>query len=570
MDHRIRETGLLLVSEIENSSTRLLPDALRPSTMTPYNFDHFPDFDNPLGQMPSRFSGELYVDPAAAFHMTQQAVIFNEYPAGPGWDSGPPIPSAWGETPTATNPSSINTPLPFSEPGSSDNDLSRQVSSESKRKRGLTSQSPPSKRPKPADGNIHTAENRRTGACLPCQMKTNKHKCTPSSDPSGMCQSCLKKSTALCPVICRKARFQDVKIIRLGPSRDLASTLRWLKEMKTSQDSQKAEWKPVTNLPVKKSRQTSQRYIELRLSQGHSDSTLNLRVQEFDPVESDKTDYTWFNNGIKYVYQCPHYAIADRDHAKDQVRLFIDSNLEKYVDQLLPAPCDPSTAFVRMVFQTALDRAPESSLIKLTIKFWVAGRLIEDPWSIRGDETLGMTLDPLPASPFSTRIPVTPIMDFQIDNIVIYDYLRHMLDDIRKAMKARIMPIKKEDWFDIHLATFILLNHVDLTMKHDVEFASIHTPWKRFSNRPLIEMITFGANSLLNFHQQEKGHFPLSAPNWPDVEKSHSFNESQKTYLLQARRLIQQIEVPRRPGDDLFWASQIYDSRWQPAIVEAK
>jgi hypothetical protein len=571
VDHRIRETRLLLVSEIENSSTHLLPDALRSSTMTSYNFDHFPDFDNALGQMPSRsFSGGLYVDPAAAFHMTQQTVIFNEYPAGPGWDSGLPIPSAWGETPTATNPSSINTPLPFSEPGSSDNDLSRQVSSESKRKRGLTSQSPPSKRPKPADGNIHTAENRRTGACLPCQMKTNKHKCTPSSDPSGMCQSCLKKSTALCPVICRKARFQDVKIIRLGPSRDLANTLRWLKEMKTSQDSQKAEWKPVTNLPVKKSRQTSQRYIELRLSQGHSDSTLNLRVQEFDPVESDKTDYTWFNNGIKYVYQCPHYAIADRDHAKEQVRLFIDSNLEKYVDQLLPAPCDPSTAFVRMVFQTALDRAPESSLIKLTIKFWVAGRLIEDPWSIRGDETLGMKLDPLPASPFSTRIPVTPIMDFQIDNIVIYDYLRHMLDDIRKAMKARIMPIKKEDWFDIHLATFILLNHVDLTMKHDVEFASIHTPWKRFSNRPLIEMITFGANSLLNFHQQEKGHFPLSAPNWPDVEKSHSFNESQKTYLLQARRLIQQIEVPRRPGDDLFWASQIYDSRWQPAIVEAK
>jgi len=356
----------------------------------------------------------------------------------------------------------------------------------------------------------------------------------------------------------------------MGPSRDLAHTLRWLKEMKIPQDSQKAEWKPLTNLPVKKSRQAGQPYIELRLSQGHSNSTLNLRVQEYDPVENDKTGYTWVDHGVKHVYECAHYAIADRDHAKEQVRLFIDSNLEKYVDQLLPAPRDPSTTFIRMVFQTALDRAPESSLIKLTIKFWVAGRLIEEPWSIRGDEKLGMKPDPLPASPFSKRIPVTPIMDFQIDNIVIYDYLRHMLDDIRKAMKARIMPIKKEDWFDIHLATFILLNHVDLTMKHDVEYALVHTPWKRFSNRPLIEMVTFGANSLLNFHQQEKGHFPLSAPNWPDVEKSHSFNENQKSYLPQARRLIQQIEVPRRPGEDLFWASQIYDSSWEPAIVEVK
>jgi len=532
--------------------------------MASYNYGLFPDFDTSLGQIPSgSFSNESYADPTT-FHMiapTQPAAVFNEYF---------PFSPTWGETPTATNPSSTNTPLPLSEPSNSDNGLSPQVSSETKRKRDVIGQSPPSKRTKSADSNLHTAENRRTGACLPCQMKTNKHKCVPSSHPSGMCQSCFKKSTTLCPVICRKARFQDVKIIRLGPSRDLANTLRWLKEMKIPQDSQKAEWKPLTNLPVKKSRQAGPPYIELRLSQGHSNSTLNLRVQGFDPVASDRTGYTWYDNDVPQVYECPHYAIADRDHAKEQVRLFIDSNLERYVDQVLPPPCDPSTTFVRMVFQTALDRAPESSLIKLTIKFWVAGRLIEDPWSIRGDETLGMKLDRSPASPFSERIPVTPIMDFQIDNIVIYDYLRHMLDDIRKAMKAKIMPIKKEDWFEIHLATFILLNHVDLTMKHDVEFASIHTPWKRFSNRPLIEMITFGANSLLNFHQQEKGHFPLSAPNWPDVEKSHSFNESQKSYLLQARRLIQQIDVPRCPGDDLFWASQIYDSTWQPVVVEVK
>jgi hypothetical protein len=540
--------------------------------MASYNhYDHIPGFDSALEQVPSgSFSDDLYVGSAFGIISQTQATAIYEFSTSPSWD-GLPVPSLWNGTPTATNSSSSsNTLMSPIELESSENDLSRQISSESKRKRDPTIQSPPSKRPRSAGGNIHTAENRRTGACLPCQMKTNKHKCIPSSHPSGMCESCLKKSTALCPVICRKARFQDVKIIRLGPSRDLANTLRWLKEMKKTQDAQKAEWKPLTNLPLKKSRQASQPYIVLRLSQGHSNSTLNLRVQEFDPVESDKTGYTWTDNGIQHVYQCPHYAIADRDYAKEQVRLFIDSNLEKYVDQILPAPRDPGTRLIRTVFQTALDRTPESSLIKLTIKFWVAGRLIEDPWSICGDETLGMKVDPLPASPFSKRIPVTPIMDFQIDNIVIYDYLRPMLEDIRKAMKARIMPMKKEDWFDIHLATFILLNHVDWTMKHDVEFASAHRPGKRFSNRPLIEMVTFGANSLLSFHQQEKGHFPLSASNWLDVEKSHSFTESQKAYLRQARSLIQQIDVSCCPGDDLFWASQIYNSSWQPAVVEVK
>ena len=477
----------------------------------------------------------------------------------------------WADIRTASSSSSISTPLPATDLSGSYNGLSPQVSSELKRKPELLDGALPNKRPKSASGHthpIHTAMNRKTGACLPCQMRTNKHGCLPGPDENGPCQACWKKAQALSPVLCRRARFQDVKLIRLGPSRDFATTLRWLKDLKPSPDPQKAEWKRLTNMPVKKSRRTNHGYIELQLSQGHSKGTLNLRVQEFDPVESDKIDYPWSDDGIAHVYHCPHFAIADRDHAADQVRQFIDSNSDEYVDRLLPASSEPSAAFVRMAFQTALNRAQKSSLIALTIKFWVAGRLIEDPWNIQGQETLGMKVDPCPASPFSNRIPVPPIMDFQIDNIVIYDYLMNMLDRIRKAMKQRIMPMKKEDWFDIHLATFVLLHHVDLTMKHDVDFALSRNLHKRFSNRPLIEMITFGANSLLSFHQHEKGHFPLSAPKWTDVESSYTFDETQRNYLLEARKLIQQIQLPRIPGDDLFWTSQVYDRTWEPAAVE--
>jgi hypothetical protein len=518
------------------------------------------------------YPGQMVFDPNS-FHRFPQApleVSPYEYAAARSYNNFELQP-LWTDTQIATKPSSTGTPLPPTTLSSIDNDLSRPASSVSKRKSELLDGALSKKRPKSADRptrSIYTAMNRKAGACLSCQMRTNKHGCLPGPDPTGPCQACWKKANALGPIICRRARFQDVKIIRLGPSRDFANTLRWLKDMKTSPDPQKAEWKRLTNLSAKKSRQTNHGYVELQLSQGHSTRTLNLRVQEFDPVESDKTDYPWFDNGIAHLYQCPHFAIADRDHATDQVRQFIDSILKEYVDRLLPASSRPSAAFVRMVFQMALDRADESSLLALTIRFWVAGRLIEDPWSIHGHETLGMELDPSPASPFAHRIPVTPIMDFQIDNIIIYDYLMNMLDRIRKAMKQRIMPIKKEDWFDIHLATFILLHHVDLTMKHDIDFASSRNLPKRFSNRPLIEMITFGANSLLSFYQHENGHFPLSAPTWSDVETSHTFNESQKSYLLEARRLIQQIQVPLEAGDDLFWTSQVYDSTWKPAPVE--
>jgi hypothetical protein len=159
-------------------------------------------------------------------------------------------------------------------------------------------------------------------------------------------------------------------------------------------------------------------------------------------------------------------------------------------------------------------------------------------------------------------------MDFQLDNIIIYDYLVAILHYIRKAMKEKIMPKKLEDWFDLYLTTFILLHHVDLTMKHDIDFAINHNLPRRFSNRPLIEKITFGANALLSFYQYEKGHFPLSASDWSEVERGYNFNDIQKSYILEARRLIQQIKTPRKAGDDFFWTLQICEGDWQCAQVE--
>lgn len=540
--------------------------------MASHGYGHPQNFDPPSWDwIPcDNFSDELSSDPTTLYAVleVQSEATAYECSGVRSWDSSLQVPYQYVETSTPSDPSSNSPPLSLDNLSSGDNYLPRGVQSESKRKSELVDGTSPNKRSKCANGHTHpahTAMNRKIGACLACQVRTNKHGCRPGPKTDGPCEACWKKRNALGPPMCRRARFQDVKIIRLGPSRAFAYTLRWLKDLKATQ----AEWKKGTNMPVKKSRQRSHGCIDVQLSQGHSINTLNLRVQEFDPVDGDKTSYEWFDDdGVRHVYQCPHYAIADREHALDRVCRFIDSNVVQYFRNLLPAPNDPSAKYVRMVFQNALSRAPESSLVALTIRFWVAGRLIEDPWSIKGDEKLGMELDPLPTSPYSQRIPVTPMMDFQIDNIVIYNYLTGILDRIRKVMKERIMPIKKEDWFDIHLATFILLHHADLTMKHDVDFAKLHCLSRRFSNRPLIEMITFGANSLLSFYQHEEGHFPLSAPDWSEVERGYRFNESQKSYLLEARRLIQQIDIPRKAGDDFFWTSQIYDRNWQPAPVE--
>jgi len=544
-----------------------------------FDFDFFfHDYPEYLSDDPDFHTGTA---PLPSYPHVVGASLSQGHPPIYAWSSNPPMPNTYHQwnsnTPTATNPSSASTPLPAAEIFN-DQNAPPLSPVESKRKSDEEVLMPATKRWKSADEippsqassqEPQAADIRHTGACLPCQMRTNRHKCWPGPVKGGACGPCLKRAaSSSLTVDCRRARFQDVEIFRLGPTKDFANSLRWLRKGADLDPDKQKLWKPITNIPAKKNQSNGQQHRVLQLSQGFTKDTLNLHVQEFDPQQDDRLSYTWFENGSPREYRCPAFAISDADYAKQAISRFIDSSVKSYVEHLFPPTDELGPAFLRTVFQHALERAKESGLITLALRFWVACRFIEYPWNIVGKETLGMIRDPRPESPYARRIPVTPIMDFQIDNIVIYEQLRNLLKKIRTIMRNKIMPMKKEDWFDVHLATFILLEHADRTMAHDREFARDHNLPAKYSNRPLIEMVTFGANSLLEYHHHEKSHYPLSAASWHEVEKSYPFSEDQKAYLIKARDMIRQLSVPKEPESPLFWASQIYDSNWRPAIVE--
>ena len=88
-----------------------------------------------------------------------------------------------------------------------------------------------------------------------------------------------------------------------------------------------------------------------------------------------------------------------------------------------------------------------------------------------GPETLGMSRDANPNCPYFDRIPVPPIVDLQIDLVVINELLKPELKTILKMMKTMLESSKAwTNWFEIYLACFILLNNVELTMAHDLWF----------------------------------------------------------------------------------------------------
>lgn len=57
-------------------------------------------------------------------------------------------------------------------------------------------------------------------------------------------------------------------------------------------------------------------------------------------------------------------------------------------------------------------------------------------------------------------VPVTPIMDTQLDEIVIRDLLVPFTTRFLERLKAKIDERKSENWLEIHFAVFIMMSNV--------------------------------------------------------------------------------------------------------------
>ena len=79
-----------------------------------------------------------------------------------------------------------------------------------------------------------------------------------------------------------------------------------------------------------------------------------------------------------------------------------------------------------------------------------------------------------PGSPFVDTIPITPLMDTQLDQIVITSILKQLRTQVLRQLEAKISRFEREDWFEIFLVLFILLNSIEIATTHDHEFAAMY------------------------------------------------------------------------------------------------
>lgn len=286
-------------------------------------------------------------------------------------------------------------------------------------------------------------------------------------DVDGPCESCCGKPNAnkVWKLPCLRVKITDVKLFKPGQVHGYEWTQRW----KDNIVDNIASWAS-----------TEEKWI--RLSEGLTPTSVELRVRQFIPQEGDRLERSWVHEGSHRSAPIPPYAIIDLTEAQQAYSQYIKKAVSGMFTDVLNAVVGEQRGPLWRTYHMAwrLAQRPETAndekrLLNKVLELWMAIRLTTTSTVIVGDETLGMDRDVMDeTSPQHGKIPLPPVMGAQIDTILIIHIQsklrREMLDMLQKMTQAS----KQKTWLTTYLATFILLHNIALITDHDARYAQKH------------------------------------------------------------------------------------------------
>lgn len=94
----------------------------------------------------------------------------------------------------------------------------------------------------------------------------------------------------------------------------------------------------------------------VELSQNWTTKVLKLRLDRYQPKDTDKQYYSWFDEGVEQHYRTPAYGIENLGMACSSIEGFMRDNSEAYIEAYLKH----AAAITRKTFQTAQENKVSS------------------------------------------------------------------------------------------------------------------------------------------------------------------------------------------------------------------
>jgi len=323
----------------------------------------------------------------------------------------------------------------------------------------------------------------------------------------------------------------------------------------------------------------------IRLSQGLA-TEMTVSVSAFVPIEGDKTNHVWFRGDAKQVLPMPNYCLSSLGTSSDNMHTllkFIKSSRDEYLEMIINlSGYDTSGQFTREMLRQAIEysNSTKTSLLKPCIRLLAASRVIERDWRIVGDNTLGLTPISDPDSPWFGTIPITPIMDTSLDQMVISGYLNKQRKKILSRFEDKMLRYEPKDCFETILSIFVLSRHTELLLTHSRRNAKRYRKETRYGSLELAQEYFCAHNILLSYfnvfartsksasHQRGKDLiFPWSTKFSHDegafLRRMESLVSNQ---LSHASTLWGQHQYER----ETHWSFQMLNPKWKPEDLEIK
>ncbi|KAI2463849.1 hypothetical protein F4781DRAFT_100073 [Annulohypoxylon bovei var. microspora] len=417
----------------------------------------------------------------------------------------------------------------------------------------------------------NTAITREYGACGRCQQQ--KLRCNMSRDPFVPCERCSKVSHRFLKTPCIRVRLRSLHLHRRG------STLNNHLESWTAVQDRLLKRCPV------QSGDEGSRPLAVLITQDQG-IEIPVTIRRFAPRSADTISWKWRDKTSRErVMEMPPFYISNVEEATWNMRNAVSSMKEEYINCLLGV----ANPIIRKTFEAAFRylEVSGSSLVLNCLMYWVATRFIEKPWricsSLPGFEPPYDPYDPYDPDemrcPFSGIVPVTPVMDTQIDDIAIRSILGPLEKRILNELNQKIHEKKRQNWFDIYLATFILMNNFEFVFTDVVDYTGRHGLKPSSTGARSLSKGYFHAckTMLVYFRFACNGHAPLALSWQEPITPIDGLTFDQQEYLKDIKKDVDRQRKSLEGWRDgsvystpLYLCYQVLAEDWSPTVENAE
>jgi hypothetical protein len=398
------------------------------------------------------------------------------------------------------------------------------------------------------------------GSC--CRCRQLKQLCSAFKEsPYLPCESCRKSNpTSITTACVLEASLLNITLFRMGPPID--NPYHPLNFFTHRQDILNG----ITDGT------TLQETLDLDLMQDDIGQVLNLTVSMFSPLPGDKLAYEGIGEHGPYRLEMPPYCISDIKKAAQSLIIYMRKAKRAYLKCFI----DRSSPLLFNTFKMAvMCDFKKRPMVSEALDIWTTTRLIERTWKIRGKETFGIHPYEGRSDPWRGFVPVTPIMDQQLDQVVIREVLVPRRDQLLNKLKDKVYDEagRKSHAFEVYLTLFILLNNAEMQIAAEREFAQRYGFSGRFGPRGKymdVEAHFHAARTML-------GHFHYICRASCLLTNSHTLlgnlgiADKERKYLDYVRGQAEQqkphfsaLIQRHRYESSMYFCHQMFSNEWNP------